>query len=614
MTADPTPEARDDPFVVWAGAARALVVDRPDLIARIDQAVARATRRTTVVAVVGEFKQGKSALVNSLLSEALCPVDDHLATSVVTVVSHSPTPAIVVRRRAADGSVVVDRADPSTRRELITEAGSDDDRASVERVDIRVPNPLLEQGLVLVDTPGVGGLSPAHASATRAFLPSADALIFVSDATSELTETEVAFLRDATAVCADVVVALTKIDLFPQWRRSRDLDRGHLERAGVDAPIFPVSFPLRVEAARGVGAELEALGVESGYPDLLGHLTGAVVPRVRSGALLRSIDEISRMVDSVADSSRVELDALADPASAAGRAAELREARDRLAGLTDGGARWRTVLQDEVTDLSQEVTFRFRDRVRQALDGMDRAVDAADDREELDEATEGMRSRMVEAVEAGFVEIEDGVSTVSARVAEVLGLDRIDIGTPEEIAAAARDADAVWSDAGSGSGDGSKAGDAIAVLRGAQGGVLMLAVMGGLLPAAAASVVVAAPFMVGAGVLFGGKQILDLRSQRQARAKQRVKSTMRKSVDDVQFRVGAELGEALRAVQRHLRDELSRRIEELHRTTAETVERLESAAAADDVARRTRVGELETRLAGVDELRRRRHQLLAGAQ
>lgn len=619
MTAHSVPDLPDDPFVAWARGVRSIVADRADLVAGVEQAAARATRRTTVVAVVGEFKQGKSALVNSLLSEALCPVDDHVATSVVTVVSHSPTPTVTVRRRGDDGSVTVEHADPATRRELITEAGDvaapgvggvdAAARASIERVDIRVPNSLLAQGLVVVDTPGVGGLRPAHVSATRAFLPSADALIFVTDATSELTETEVEFLREASSVCPDVVVALTKIDLFAQWRRIRDLDRGHLDRAGVSAPIFAVSFPLRLQAVRGGGA---AVDEESGYPDLLDHLAGSVVPRARAGAVRRSVDDISRTLDAAASAARDELEALTDQERGAVRLAELGEARGRLAGLVEGGARWRTVLQDEATDLSQDVTFRFRDRVRRALDTMDAAVDAADDNGALDAATEEMRSAMVTAVEAGFVEIEDGVSAVSSRVAAVLGLEGIDIGTPQEIADAARDADTAWRDASDGSG-GSKAGDAFAVLRGAQGGVLMLAVMGGLLPAAAASVVVAAPFMVGAGVLFGGKQIVDLRAQKRARARQRLKMTMRKSVDDVQFRVNAELGEALRAAQRHLRDELGRRIEEMHRTTTDTVERLEAAATADESQRRQRSAELEARLAQIGELQRRAEALSEGS-
>jgi hypothetical protein len=108
--------------------------------------------------------------------------------------------------------------------------------------------------------------------------------------------------------------------------------------------------------------------------------------------------------------------------------------------------------------------------------------------------------------------------------------------------------------------------------------------------------------MVGAGVLFGGKSIVDLRSQRRQRARQRLKVTLRKSVDDVQFRVGNELGEALRAAQRYLRDELSARIEEVHRTTTETIERLDRVTSTDSTERERRRTELEARLRRLDEL------------
>jgi len=620
-------EGQSHPFVEWAAAARSLVANRDDLASRVQIAAGRATRASTVVAVVGEFKQGKSALINSLLSESVCPIDDHAATAVVTVISHAAEPVVVTRRRDADGNAVVERVDPGTRRQLITEfaddltvasrggptgaavASSESDRSksdsveahrrSIERVDIRVPNPLLEDGLIVVDTPGVGGLRTAHATATRAFLPSADALVFVSDATSELTETEVRFLADAVEACPTVLLALTKTDLFPQWRRIADLNRGHLEQAGIDAPIFPVSFPLRVEAIRRGD---QALDGESGYPQLAHFLAATIVPQVRSEAAGRAIGDIERVLNSVAAVDRTELAALDDPEAARAKLDDLHAAKERLATLASGGARWRTVLQDAVTDLSQEVTFRFRDQIRQALEAMDTAVDDADDRDSLETATEVMRDSVVGAVQLAFDEIEQGIDEVAARVADVLGLDELSIGSPKEIAAAAREANNAWADRGDADTDKSIAGDAMAILRGAQGGILMIAIMGGLLPAAAATVVAAAPFMVGAGVLFGGKQILDLRSQKQLRAKQKLKVTLRKSVDEVQFRVGADLGEALRLAQRYLRDELGERVEEIHRTAAETAQRLETTLASDDAQRRQRRADLEAHLARFDSL------------
>ncbi len=72
-----------------------------------------------------------------------------------------------------------------------------DRRKVVELVEVGLPNPFLERGITLVDTPGVGGLNAAHAAATLAFLPSADALIFVTDASAELSRPELDFLASA---------------------------------------------------------------------------------------------------------------------------------------------------------------------------------------------------------------------------------------------------------------------------------------------------------------------------------------------------------------------------------------------------------------------------------
>ena len=68
-------------------------LERPDLAQRATAAAARLERPNTVVCVVGEFKQGKSSLVNGLLGRTICPVDDDLATSAITLVRYGDEPA-----------------------------------------------------------------------------------------------------------------------------------------------------------------------------------------------------------------------------------------------------------------------------------------------------------------------------------------------------------------------------------------------------------------------------------------------------------------------------------------------------------------------------------------
>ena len=203
--------------------------NRADLGDRLRIAVARTARPATIICVVGEFKQGKSSLVNAMLGQHICPVDDDLATSVITLLRYGEEIAIEVRRRV-NGELVVEQVASDAIVDWVTEAGNPDNGKDVERVDVALPSALLKDGSCIVDTPGMGSMGAGHAAATLAFLPFADGLVFASDASAELSEPEVDFLKRARQLCPNIVVVLTKIDLYPHWREIRELNIGHLER------------------------------------------------------------------------------------------------------------------------------------------------------------------------------------------------------------------------------------------------------------------------------------------------------------------------------------------------------------------------------------------------
>ncbi|MGH3703780.1 MAG: dynamin family protein, partial [Agromyces sp.] len=66
---------------------------RADLARRIEQTQARLVDPDIRVIVVGEFKQGKSKLINALVNAPACPVDDDVATSVPTSVGYADEPS-----------------------------------------------------------------------------------------------------------------------------------------------------------------------------------------------------------------------------------------------------------------------------------------------------------------------------------------------------------------------------------------------------------------------------------------------------------------------------------------------------------------------------------------
>jgi hypothetical protein len=131
----------------------------------------------------------------------------------------------------------------------------------------------LETGLRLVDTPGVGGLVEGHADLALATVELADALIFVVSANSELTRSELDFLRRATERIHAVLFVLTQVDLYPGWQsvliRNQALLAEHAPDYR-DAPWLPVSSRYRFDANRTGDQNLAAPRRErSGFDALI---------------------------------------------------------------------------------------------------------------------------------------------------------------------------------------------------------------------------------------------------------------------------------------------------------------------------------------------------------
>lgn len=177
-----------------------------------------------VVVVCGEFKRGKSSLLNALLEEpGLFPVDSFYATSLITTAVYAPRESITVSLQTADGGLEqreVSRADIAA---YATESGNPGNQKRVQLITIRLPDTRLAQGLTLVDTPGVGGPFEEHSAVTLGYLQSASALVFVTDATQPLLDSELDFIRRAaesarvTDDADGIIFAMTKINVVDDF-------------------------------------------------------------------------------------------------------------------------------------------------------------------------------------------------------------------------------------------------------------------------------------------------------------------------------------------------------------------------------------------------------------
>ena len=561
-----------------AAAVAAIVADaadlarrrgRDDLAERLDQVAERVARTDTVVCVVGEFKKGKSALINALIGRDVCPVDDDLATMAVTVVRYAPEPGAIVRRRE-DGELLIEAIPADEAGRWVAETDGDDRRHGVEVVEVGLPNPFLERGIALVDTPGVGGLNAAHAAATLAFLPSADALVFVTDASTELSRPELDFLSAAMKAGPPILIAVTKVDIYPEWRRIVAIDEGHLATLGLTETPFALSSVLR---AHGLATDDPGLEAESGYPAFAEALVEDAVGRARAASLSTAIAQVLPALDQLREPLAAEVTALESPEAAEALAADLRDVRERLAALAEADASWSVRLEDEFTALRTRTAFAFQARMRQFVRETQDEIERIDPARAWPEVGQRIQAETAANVRAAFLEATDGAAAIQAMIAghladEALGLDGV--GIPVSF-----DVSTLWQGGPTFEGR-AKSGlmASLGIVGGASVGVEMLGMLGTLLGAA-----VVGPAALGVAAVFGGKQVLSERRRQLADRRQQARAFLAAFVEEVRFETDGRLASLLDDVQRQMRARFADRIRELRRTFAETATGLESAMA-----------------------------------
>ncbi|GAA5124711.1 dynamin family protein [Pseudonocardia adelaidensis] len=580
---------------------------RPDLTAKLARTRDRLSDPSVRVLVVGEFKQGKSLLVNSLVSASVCPVDDDVATAVPTMVRHAAAPTAALVREPADGGEPERTEIPIG--ELaghVSESGNPDNRQRISYAEVGLPRALLAGGLVLVDTPGVGGLGSAHGAATMAALAGADAVVLVSDAAQEYTKPELDFLATAMQVCPNVVAVLTKTDLYPAWRRIADLDRGHLAAAGVSTELIPISSAVRQLALRTKNKELNE---ESGYPVLISHLRDRVLGQAEQLARRSTGHDILSVCEQLTTTMSAELTAQENPEKAHELVARLEKARTAATRLKERTARWQVTLNDAIADLSSDVDHDLRDRLRTVMREAETLAEDADPADIWDQLAKWVQHQVTCAASANFVWASERSGALARRVAALFAEDG-QVALPELPVATAGPAPRVAALERPDTRRISLGEAALTGMRGGYGGALMFFMPLSLIPGLA----IAAPFAaVGGALLLGRKQIKEERQRALQRRQAEAKTLVRKHIDEVQFQVGKDSRDLLRRTHRTLRDHFTALADEMQTSIAESVAAAQGAVKATQAERGTRIGDLKVELDRVASLADRARALTAAS-
>jgi hypothetical protein len=574
--------------------------ERPDLGGRLLQTRKRLVDPDVRVLIVGEFKQGKSQLVNALVNAPVCPVDDDIATAVPTVVKYAETTAAALVREGESEDSTERTPVPATQlAQHVSEAGNPGNKALISYAEVGLPRKLLSGGLVLVDTPGVGGLGSAHGAATMSALPSADAVLLVSDAAQEYTAPELEFLDAAMKLCPNVACVLTKTDLYPHWRRIEELDRGHLRKAGVNAEIFPVSSVLRLHAAKEQDAELMD---ESGFKPLVDYLLHKVVAQSDDLDRRSTSHDVLSVADQLASGMKAELAILEDPQKVNALVEDLTKAKARADELKQRSSRWQITLNDGVADLQSDIGYDLRDRLRTIGREAEQLIDDSDPAEVWEQFSDWFHQQISSAASANFVWAAERARYLAVQVAEHFA-EGAEIAMPSSSnrsSGIAGKVDQLEQPEAESLGRGMQL---LTGMKGGYGGMLMFGMIGTL---AGFSIFAGAP----AGVLLGIKAVRDEKKRLLAKRRADAKQGVRKHIDEVTFQVGKDSGDMLRRTQRQLRDHFSALADEMSTSIAASVQAAQNALKTNTSGREKRIKDLKAELARIDGMAQRARALV----
>ena len=254
-----------------------------------DVALVRAARERLAetdlyVVALGEFKRGKSTLLNALVGHPVLPVGVVPLTAVVTVLRRGPAGAVARREDGAETFV-----DPKRLVDYVTEEGNPGNERQLSRVEVSLPDLDLPENAVLIDTPGLGSVFESGSDHTLRFLPHVDVALVVLSVDQPLSEAEARLAADLREQGTDVLFALNKTDHLSPEEVDQALAfvAGRLDRLSPEpTPVFGVSAKTALQGAAA-----------SGVPELRARLSEILKTRYREIYAAQSARRVRAVLD-----------------------------------------------------------------------------------------------------------------------------------------------------------------------------------------------------------------------------------------------------------------------------------------------------------------------------
>jgi hypothetical protein len=173
------------------------------------------------IAVVGEFKRGKSTFINALLGKEILPADIAPTSATINRITYGLKPAVRILFRD-NTEEVVDVAQLAQYVTKLTPAAQAM-ASTIREAVVEYPVAFCKHNVDIVDTPGLAD-DPAMSSVTLSFLSRVDAAVLVVMATAPFSQSEAEFLDKLLLEygLGSVLFVVTAID---RLRRPEDRDQ-----------------------------------------------------------------------------------------------------------------------------------------------------------------------------------------------------------------------------------------------------------------------------------------------------------------------------------------------------------------------------------------------------
>lgn len=266
------------------------------------------------LAILGQFKRGKSSFINALIGENLMPISVVPLTSIPTFIKYSDSKKVKLfyynNKEPQEYYVENSEEINALLTKYVTEYGNPKNKLEIDFVEVFFPAHILKGGLILIDTPGIGSTFQHNTQTTINFLPQCDAAFFIVSADPPITEVEIEFLKSIKSKISPLFFILNKIDyLSPDELETSLLFLKNTlkEKLELDFEIYPISAKLAIDSYNPQSqTSWDMSGMSMLKKDIIEFITNekyialenSIIQKVKI-SLERIIDNMTLMIETV---------------------------------------------------------------------------------------------------------------------------------------------------------------------------------------------------------------------------------------------------------------------------------------------------------------------------